>query len=824
MDPFDPAALGRCVAFTRGVALVTIAVAALALVGWAVDLDALTHGLSGTGVMKPLSAVAFLCTGVALLLRQGSTEDQTGIRRGIAHALASTAVLIGVVTLIEYGWPADFGVDALLFRDSVIATNLPHPGRMTPAAAIGFTGLGAAILLLDRRVGRLWPAQIATIVPGIAGLVGFLGYLYGPQSLLNVTAFSSMAIHTSALFLAMSSATLFARPRVGFPRPIMSRFTGGLLARRILPLAIVLPFFFGWLRLWGERAGLYDTAFGVSIFASSNITIFVLLVWIAATRLNRTDSARHAATERLRANEARSRALYEHAVDLILTIDAEGLIRFVNPSAQWRLRIPADAAGTPLEPVRLESLIETHDRERLRRAIEHTIAAKDDAALPIDFRVPREGAEPLLFDALARNLLRNGDVAAILINARDVTSQRREEADRRKVEARFLNQLRESQKMQALGTLAGGIAHDFNNILAAISGNLQLAREDVGCNEPVQRNLAEIRRATDRATDLVRRILAFARRQEPVTRVIDLRDIVTEAIELLRATLPSRIELVSAIAPDLPKATADATQLLQVVMNLGTNAAHAIGTASGQIEITLAGVSVDAEFAKSVPELSEGHYVRLSVWDSGCGIEPATLPHIFEPFFTTKPLGQGTGLGLSVVDGIVRNHFGAVSVYSEVGKGTVLHVYLPAITESVIIAPPAALEPPRGNNQHIMYVDDEEALAWLAHRFLERLGYRVSSFTDPRQALEIFANAPHDFAAVVTDLAMPGLSGPQLAERMLAIRADIPVILTSGYVTSDDVAEARRIGVRDVLLKPNSIEELAMTLHRTLHVELASTS
>ncbi len=813
MDVFDPIAVRRSIAFSRLVGVAAVITALIVLFGWMAGANALTRVLSGTGVMKPLSAVAFAVGGLALVLIHGSSERT----RRVGRWLGAGPLLIGGLTLYEHITATNLGFDALLFHDAVVATNLPSPGRMTVAASIGFTGLGLAILLIDRRVRWLVHSQWFAIAPGLAGLVGFLGYIYGPQSLLNVPAFSSMAIHTSVLFLALSAAALFARPTVGFPAPIMSRFTGGLLARRILPLAIALPFLFGWLRLRGQEAGLYDTAFGLSVFATSNIAIFVGLIWLSAGRLNRIDVARESAAERLRASEARSRALYEHAVDLIITLDAEGTIRFANPAARQELNIAADADGMPRSSLRLESLIDEQDRGALRAAIAEALRSVHEEAVPFSVRVRRRDGDFRTLEALARNLIANVDVAAILVNARDVTEQRRLDAQRRRTEAKFLAQLRESQKMQALGTLAGGIAHDFNNILAAISGNLDLARDDLDDAHPVRRNLIEIRRATDRASDLVRRILAFARRQETVTRVIDLHGVVNEAIELLRATLPASIDLKASFDADIPTVDVDSTQIHQVLMNLGTNAAHAIGQEHGEIDVHVSATTVDGAIARTLPDLQEGRYARIAVRDSGCGIDPSIVPHIFEPFFTTKPMGRGTGLGLSVVDGIVRNHGGAISVYSELGKGTVFQVYLPAAARPAPKSADAALSPPRGANQHVLYVDDEETLVWIAQRFLAKLGYRVTSFTDSRQALQAFIGDPGRFDAVVTDLAMPGLSGPQFAERVLAIRPDLPVLMTSGYVTPEDLAEAKRLGVREVLTKPSSVEELATALDRALH-------
>jgi PAS domain S-box-containing protein len=381
--------------------------------------------------------------------------------------------------------------------------------------------------------------------------------------------------------------------------------------------------------------------------------------------------------------------------------------------------------------------------------------------------------------------------------------------DRKKME----EQLLQSQKMESLGTLAGGIAHDFNNILLAIGGNASLAIEEVPADHPAQQSLSEIAKAGARASSLVRQILAFSRRQTPDRKRIDVRAVVEEALALLRATLPTRIDIRAHFAVDLPAIMGDSTQLHQVIMNLCTNAARAMGEQPGLLEVNAKPFNVTQEFAMSVARLREGEYVRISVSDNGCGMDTATAERIFDPFFTTQPPGQGTGLGLSVVHGIMKDHDGSIAVYSELGKGTIFHLYFPA-TAAPASKPIIPVAPPRGHGEHLLYVDDEDALVMLASRSLSRLGYRVTGHTNPAEAVQAFRENPAQFAAVITDLSMPGMSGAELARAILAIRPDVPVVMTSGYIRPEDELEARQIGVREVILKPDTIEELAKALHR----------
>jgi PAS domain S-box-containing protein len=383
----------------------------------------------------------------------------------------------------------------------------------------------------------------------------------------------------------------------------------------------------------------------------------------------------------------------------------------------------------------------------------------------------------------------------------DITARKRAEAI----------QLR-SQKLESLGTLAGGIAHDFNNILLAINGNAKLAVADLPADHPVQQSLVAIGKAGARATDLVRRILAFSRPQESKRDVIQLQPIVEEGLELVRATLPATLEYRTEFAPDLPPVVADATQIHQIIVNLATNASHAIGAKSGLIEIRLREVYVGEDLADSIPDLEPGRYVHLNVTDNGCGMDRAIAARIFDPFFTTKGVGEGTGLGLSVVHGIIKSHGGAISVYSEPGRGTTFNLYFPASREAVARVAEPVREAQPGRSERVLYVDDDEALVMLVTRTLERLGYQVTGYTDAARALEKFRSSPRDFDAVVTDLSMPVMSGFDLAAAMLAVRADIPIVMTSGYVRPEDQERALRMGLRDLILKPDTIEQLGRTL------------
>jgi PAS domain S-box-containing protein len=383
--------------------------------------------------------------------------------------------------------------------------------------------------------------------------------------------------------------------------------------------------------------------------------------------------------------------------------------------------------------------------------------------------------------------------------------------------------LHHAQKIEALGTLAGGIAHDFNNILLAITGNTRLAMQELPPEHAVQSGLAEIAKASARATDLVNRILTFSRQSECRREVLQLQPAVEEAIALLRATLPAMIEINTSFSEGLPPVRADATQIHQVLVNLMTNAAYAIGDgAAGSISVSLDEVHIaKGAGPESVPspELKAGRYVRLSVSDTGGGMDKATLDRMFDPFFTTKPVGRGTGLGLSVVDGIMRSHEGSVIVSSEPGKGTTFRLYFPAADASPAVEGKRAqgdalAAATQGLGRRVMYIDDEEALVYLMTRVLQKSGYQVTGFSDAEQALQALRDQPRDFDVIVTDLSMPGMSGFHVARAIKQIRDDLPVVITSGYVRAEDRETAKEIGVRDLVLKPDTVEELARVLEK----------
>ena len=404
-----------------------------------------------------------------------------------------------------------------------------------------------------------------------------------------------------------------------------------------------------------------------------------------------------------------------------------------------------------------------------------------------------------------------------LVQAARRAAHREAEAELR----RFEVQLGEAQKMESLGTLAGGIAHDFNNILSAILGNVELARGELVAGHPVLVMLGEIQKAGLRARDLVRQILTFSRRQPQQLRNVALRPIVDETYGLLRATLPAGVELELKLSDEPVHVDGDATQLQQVLMNLSTNAWHALRGDSGRIVIGLEAVHLDATTARALSGLVAGAYAHLWVSDTGMGMDAATRERIFEPFFTTKPTGQGTGLGLSVVHGIVVAHQGSIAVISMPGQGSTFDLYLPAVNPPLSATKVERVSdaPSLGNGEHVIYVDDDETVMLVVERLLERAGYRCSGFTDSAAALAAIGGAPDAVDLVVTDYNMPGRSGLEVASEIAAIRPDLPVVISSGLITDELREQARAVGVLAVLEKEDTFRELAVLVGRLLAAE-----
>ena len=376
------------------------------------------------------------------------------------------------------------------------------------------------------------------------------------------------------------------------------------------------------------------------------------------------------------------------------------------------------------------------------------------------------------------------------------------------------NQLRQSQKMEAIGTLAGGIAHDFNNILSAILGYTELSIGETRNGTLLKGNLLKIQKAGERARDLVGQILTFSRQSDQELITTQLKPIVRETLNLMRASLPADIEIRSNLQTDAA-VSCDPTQIHQVLMNLCTNAGHAMSETGGTLYVDLTEEQIDDRFAARHPETTPGRFMSLSVRDTGHGMAPEVVERIFDPFFTTKKRGKGTGMGLSVVHGIVRSHGGNITVKSEPGLGSALTVYLPVIDHHPTRNGRLNQALP-GGSEHILVVDDEPFQVDIGRQMLEKLGYSVTTRTNSVEALVDFREHPDRFDLVISDMTMPNMSGDQLAEKLMAVRPELPVILCTGYSEKINEEKARAMGVRKLIMKPVNIGTLSEILRNVL--------
>ncbi|HTU00730.1 MAG TPA: PAS domain S-box protein, partial [Candidatus Sulfotelmatobacter sp.] len=506
-------------------------------------------------------------------------------------------------------------------------------------------------------------------------------------------------------------------------------------------------------------------------------------------------------TERRRAEEGlfRLATIVDSSDDAIIGKSLDGTIQSRNAGAErlYGYRA-ADVIGQSIE-----LLVPPDRREELPRILERIRKGEHVGHLET-VRLRRDGR--LVDVSLTISPIRgpHGRILGASTIARDITERKRLEA-----------QIRQAQKMEAIGTLAGGIAHDFNNLLSAMMGYAEMTGDDLPKGSPAWRNLREVFAAGKRAKELVRQILTFSRQAEQERRAIPLHGNVQETLKLLRASLPATIEMRHAVQPDAGTVLADPIQMQQVLMNLCTNAEHAMRPRGGLLEVRLEPVEVDAEFAAAHPPLKPGPHARLTVRDTGHGMDSRMMERIFDPFFTTKPPGEGTGMGLAMVHGIVGDHGGAITVESAPGCGAKFQVYLPRCDAGPApqAAPKAAVE---HGSARILVVDDEPSLATLWSQMLERAGYTVMTSTSSPRALELFQQNPDAFDAVVTDQTMPEMTGEVLARELLRLRPNLPIILCSGVDQAPLEEKVRAMGVKGYLVKPLARRELLQTVQRVL--------
>jgi len=518
------------------------------------------------------------------------------------------------------------------------------------------------------------------------------------------------------------------------------------------------------------------------------------------------------AEEALKESEERYRRITSAITDYIFTVhvsDGNALYTVHTPACESVTGYTAEEFNR--DPFLWFNMVVEEDQEKVRDHAARIL--KGENVDPLEHRIRRKDGS---IHWVSNTPVLHRDASGKLISydgvIRDITERRAAEEEKKKLEMQLL----QAQKMEALGTLAGGIAHDFNNIIAAIMAYAERGICNVEQPEKVGKNLNDLIKVCGRARDLVKQILVYGRPTKKEYIRINLDAAIKESLRMLRVILPSSIEIRQTTSAN-GWVLADITQIHQVMMNLCSNAAHAMGEGGGILEVRLGRVVIGGASESAVIDLSPGSYLKFSVSDTGQGMKPEVLERMFDPYFTTKEKGQGTGLGLSVVLGIVKSHGGVITCSSVLGKGTTFEIYLPEIEplEEPVAESAEEQALPTGT-ERILLVDDEEILARVAKERLEYLGYRVTAKTDSLEALELFRKDPGAFDLVVSDIVMPNLTGDRLAQEMLNIRHSIPIILCTGYSEHLTEERAKELGVREFIMKPFEISKFAQVIRRVL--------
>ena len=525
-------------------------------------------------------------------------------------------------------------------------------------------------------------------------------------------------------------------------------------------------------------------------------------------------------TERMRSEQAlaesedKFRSLVETSADVIWEMDLKGRYTYISPRVRDLLGyLPNEVIGrSPID------FVIDDDKEQLANRFARISENPRPFYNLVNTVVHKNGGVVILETSGAPRLDADGNIKGFRGVDRDITERKNAEAEKKRLESL----LHQAQKMEAIGTLAGGIAHDFNNILGAIIGYAELAEMEISDGK-ARGYLKQLQLASNRAKNLVGQILAFSRQDKYEKVPTDISIIIKEALKLLKTSLPANIELHQKFEKNLDTIMADQTQIHQVIMNLCANALHAVGKTAGLIEVSLSQMSFDDGDTSYITDLAPGRYLKLTVTDTGQGMDKETLDRIFEPYFTTKEVGVGTGLGLAIVHGIVKEHGGAIKVNSKPGSGTSFHIYFPCVEDEVINQTEIS-GPLLPGIERILFVDDEKILLDIGETMLTKLGYKVDCRTSPYEALEAFKANPQKYDLVISDMSMPVMTGDKLSQEILQIRPNIPIIICTGFSNRINPETASKMGIKGFLMKPLTIVDLAKSIRDVLDKKLGKTN
>jgi PAS domain S-box-containing protein len=834
----EPYAIQHCRWFAQLASITAIVIGCLVLVGWALGLDVVTTVITNGIAMKPLTAACFILAGFALLIwRRTDSRFEPLPRRAptlrlIARLLAGLVVVVGLAVLAEIVLSVDLGIDRLVFPDAILASADPRPGRMAALTALTFVVLGVALLLTGIRVHALHSAgQYLALIAALSGLIGFQGNLYGESTSSRLNPYVLMSIHTSVLFMMLGLGVVAVRPTRGLMAVVTTSYSGGLMARRLLPVAIVLPILFALPRLLGERAGLYDTEAGVTLHATALIVSFTVLVWFSARSLNRIDverqrldeATRRTAADLRRSNQQLQAEIAERQLAEVARRVSEerflkafhanpaGMVyarmvdrRYVEVNQSWLAMTGYerdDVIGRTFEEV---GLLVDEDRAFVMAGLQAAGGFRDrDVHYRGKNGEVRDGlisGQALYVDGEAYSL-----TILIDITARVQAEERLRESNRRLeetlVELRAAQQqIVEHERISALGQLASGIAHDFNNALGPILGysDLLLSQPEL-LDDPVlvAEQIRSINTAAQDAAHVVSRLRDFYRRRETsdVFEPLQLADLIAQAISLTRPRWRDEaladgvaIKIETDVA-DVPPINGHASELREALTNLVLNAIDAL-PAGGTI--TLRAHSADGQ-------------AILEVADTGIGMTDEVRKRCLEPFFTTKG-ERGTGLGLGMVHAAVVHHEGTLEIDSTPGVGTTMRLLLPVRVNGEPVGQPVPPEQRAGGPLRVLVVDDEPLIRQVISGFLHIDRHAVKAAGSGQEALALLGSETFDL--VITDRAMPDMGGDELAVTVKASAPTVPVIMLTGFGELMDVTGQRPGGVDLVVGKPITLAGL----------------
>ncbi len=779
------------------------------LAGWAFDVPALKSVLPGLSTMKVNTAAAILMIGAALAgLPQGSAlpsapRYSANWRTTPTLWLSGAILALAGLTLAEYAIGASFGIDTLLASDPA-STSLPFPGRMAPATAMGLAFGAVATILLAlstrgpalRSVPLIMAAHAAAVVPAGIGYLSVTGYLYDVAGLHSFGPFATMALHTSVLFLLLSLAILLTYPNLGWRRGFASRPVARRVFMRLLPAAVMLPATAGAIVVWGARAHLYDPLYAPALLALAAAGTTLWLAWYAAGTVRNAETRLNETTEALRESEARLRAITDAMPQMVWSARPDGVHDYYNQ--RWY----ALTGTTPFEDTGEGRAAVIHPDDRGPAGTRWDRSLETGEAFEMEYRLRMADGGYRWF--LARALpLRDaggaitrwfgtctdieGTVAARDAQTRSRTDLEHLVGERTRDLQETQTRLAHVQRMEALGQLAGGIAHDFNNVLQAVQSGAALLDRRVNDPEGVRRLSRMIFEAAGRGNAITRRLLAFSRRGDLQAEAISPGHLLSDIRDLLSHTLGARVDVRIVAPASLPSMLADRGQLETVLINLATNARDAMA-GGGLLTFVAAAETVTVDMAGSYPILlTPGPFIRLSVSDTGSGMDTATLARACEPFFTTKPAGEGTGLGLAMARGFAEQSGGGLHVESAPARGTTVTLWFPVTTQpgnAPPIDPLGALAPSTPTAlARLLLVDDEAMVRDILSEEMEAAGYAVLTAASGEAALALLeAGEPVDL--LITDLSMPAMDGLALINAVHALQPGLPAVLLTGYATN----------------------------------------